>query len=213
MNSLIKGVLVFAIGAAIGALTTYKMMKDRMEENNFLEEDIYEYDTEEHPRPVNRQIDMEEIELAKEDFTRSVNEKFEKKIISYNNISAKPDLTSLIEDDIKPKIITVHQFDDENTWYEKKSLWFYEKDDTVADEEEKIVDDPCALIGFEALLSFGQGSEDSDVVYVRNSELGVDYEVVRLDKSYQEVVLGIKPEESHRKKVKQDDAENEESNK
>lgn len=213
MNSLIKGVLVFAIGAAIGALTTYKMMKDRMEENNFLEEDIYEYEAEDPPRPVNRQIDMEEIELAKEDFTRSVNEKFEKKIISYNNISAKPDLTSLIEDDIKPKIITVHQFDDENPWYEKKSLWFYEKDDTVADEEDKIVDDPCALIGFEALLSFGQGSEDSDVVYVRNNKLGVDYEVVRLDKSYQEVVLGIKPEEPHRKKVKQDDAENEESNK
>ena len=207
MNSLIKGVLVFAIGAAIGALTTYKIMKDRMEENNFLEEDIYEYDP---PRPVNRQMDMEEIELAKEDFTRSVNEKFEKNIISYNNASAK---ISYVENDIKPKIITVHQFDDENRWHEKKSLWFYEKDDTVADEEEKIVDDPCALIGFEALLSFGQGSEDSDVVYVRNSKLGVDYEVVRLDKSYQEVVLGIKPEEPHRKKVKQDDAENEESNK
>jgi hypothetical protein len=71
-------------------------------------------------------------------------------------------------------------------------------DDTLSDENEEIISDVSYVIGYDALSSFGDGSDDPDIVYVRNEKLQTDYEVTRLNKSYSETVLGVIPEKKPR---------------
>ena len=65
----------------------------------------------------------------------------------------------------------------------------------LVDENEDVVTDITNTIGDEALLSFGEISEDPDIVYVRNEKLAVDIEIIRMQESYKEVVLGMVDED------------------
>lgn len=100
-----------------------------------------------------------------------------------------------------PYIISLEEFSEGTTNFDKISICYYEDDDTLADENEEIITDVSTVIGDDALTSFGQDSEDPEVVYVRNEQMSIDYEVVRLSKSYQETVLGIKKSKKRVKKV------------
>lgn len=60
----------------------------------------------------------------------------------------------------------------------------YYDDDVVTDQHDNPVDHPEDILGEEALVSFGEMSEDEDVVYVRNLNKKVLYEVVRVNKEY-----------------------------
>jgi hypothetical protein len=69
------------------------------------------------------------------------------------------------------------------------------------------------LIGEKNLSRFGHGSQDPSVVYVRNDQLELVYEVVRSPQSYSEEVHGIKHESfemgnlQRMRKRERDDAE------
>lgn len=93
---------------------------------------------------------------------------------------------------LPPTVITLEEFTDEKDHFDKLTINYYAEDDTLVDEREDIITNVNALIGEDALLCFGESSDDPDVVYVRNERLSIDYEVIRINKSYQETVLGIK---------------------
>ncbi len=97
-----------------------------------------------------------------------------------------------IKDDNYPHIITINQFGEDGQ--ECEALKYYEEDDSLADEQDTLISDAEGILGGEALLNFGKGSEDVDIVYVRNKKLGLDYEVTRVHGSFSEEVLGVKPE-------------------
>ena len=98
----------------------------------------------------------------------------------------------------KPYVITAESFTDEHPDFEKLSLAYYDDDDTLADEQEEVITDVYELIGDEALTRFGDGSEDPDIVFVRNERLGVDYEIARLFRSYAEAIMGLKAVDGHK---------------
>lgn len=102
------------------------------------------------------------------------------------------------------RIISLEEYVNGELSQQQRDLTYFESDDTLADEDEKIITDPDALIGSEALVSFGKLSTDPDIVYVRNTKTGEDFEVTRLQQSYSVVVLGIVPEKpkGRTKKVK-----------
>ena len=75
-----------------------------------------------------------------------------------------------------PYIIAADEFNESS--YEAQTLFFY-VDRVLADDAYNIVDDIAGTVGVEALASFG----DSDCVYVRNDELGIDYEIL-IDERY-----------------------------
>lgn len=93
-------------------------------------------------------------------------------------------------DNVEPYVISIEQFSEENDHYDKSTIYFYEDDETLADENEEIIQDILSVIGGSALSSFGCGSGDREIVYVRNDKMEIDYEVIRLSKSYSETVLG-----------------------
>jgi hypothetical protein len=70
-----------------------------------------------------------------------------------------------------------------NEDYDSITLSYYE-DEVVTDEHNNPIVHPEQLIGDEALVSFGELSEDEDVVYVQNDFKKCMYEVVRAGRPY-----------------------------
>ena len=103
-----------------------------------------------------------------------------------------------------PFVISIDEFTNDRQDLEKLSLYYWDTDDTLSDDGEEIIPDIGNIIG-DALTRFGEDSNDPDIVYVRNEVLGCDYEVVRKYESYQEMVLGIPPEEGNNKKRRMKD--------
>jgi len=102
----------------------------------------------------------------------------------------------------EPYIINLINYVDPSNHYDKVNLTYYEEDDTLADSQEEIIPNCEEILGDEGLLNFGVGSEDPDTVFIRNDKISTDYEVSRDKRSYQELVMGIKPEPKVNPKVK-----------
>lgn len=93
----------------------------------------------------------------------------------------------------RPFIITNQEFfeDDDEEDYGKITITYWEADDTLADEREQLIPNIAEVVGHNNLKHFGKGSDDPNIVYVRNDKIKVDYEVVKDPRSYSTVVLGI----------------------
>ncbi|MFI5344389.1 MAG: hypothetical protein ACHQUC_09240, partial [Chlamydiales bacterium] len=101
----------------------------------------------------------------------------------------------------------------EESSLDKVTLTYYDGDDVLSDVNEKMLSSSEEMIG-DALLHFGEQSEDPDIVYVRNIKLGCEYEIIRIHNSYETVVLGVKnkgksQKKGNRKKVNNDESEGE----
>lgn len=103
-------------------------------------------------------------------------------------------------------VISVDEFMEENHEMDKVTLMYYEGDDTLADDADKIVpaSEVDAIIGKESLQFFGKGSEDDDIVYVKNTDRKMLVEITRDPRSYPVAVLGI-PNSVLNKKVPRSD--------
>jgi len=93
----------------------------------------------------------------------------------------------------RPYIIREEQYHDEYQHFEKHSITFFEEDDTLAMPDDRPVEDVDAMVG-DALTRFGEGSNDKDIVYVRNQVQRTDYEIIRNKNSFGVMVLGFDKE-------------------
>ena len=91
----------------------------------------------------------------------------------------------------KPYIIHHDEFYENETDYEQATLTYYEGDDTLADEKDVPVPDEDSVVGEDALVAFGHGSKDKNVVFVRNDKLELDFEIVKSNGKYSVEVLGL----------------------
>ena len=91
----------------------------------------------------------------------------------------------------KPFVISREEFDEEYPHFDKITITYYAEDDVLADEQDEIIPDIEAVVGYDSLSRFGDMSDDDCVVYVRNGRLGADYEIILTQESYSESVLGI----------------------
>jgi hypothetical protein len=77
--------------------------------------------------------------------------------------------------------------------YSEESLTYYVADDVLCNERDEVVDpaDRDRLVGEANLDRFGHGSGDPSIVFVRNDNLEIMYEIVRSPNSFAEEVHGI----------------------
>lgn len=91
----------------------------------------------------------------------------------------------------KPYVIHQNEFNHSNLNYAKKALTYYGDDDYLIDVE---VEHPLVngdvLVG-EENLKWGHGSDDSEIVYVRNDIQEIDWCITRINRSYEEDHLGL----------------------
>jgi hypothetical protein len=139
-------------------------------------------------------------EVTKQDYT-----KFAKGELSE---LVKPYTSSIDEEskkaNAKPEKIMIISLDafESDRGFNKEPIAYYEDDTTFANTQEEIIDDPVSIFGPNVHLHFGEESDDPDIVYVRNENNGVDYEITRVHNSYSIVVMGMPPEPPKETKAK-----------
>jgi hypothetical protein len=89
-----------------------------------------------------------------------------------------------------PYIIHIDEFRANEPEHDQTTYTYYEEDDVMADTRDTTVDDMDAVIGLGNLGRWGHGSQDPNVVYVRNEELGLDVEIVRDPGSHSDTIHG-----------------------
>lgn len=228
MNS--KVLLAFLIGAGVGGLTTYVLFKEKLEKeyeeaiNEEIDGLIEIYAGKEIDEIDSNGMTEEEYEERVAGITRKYCPGAEANEMRKNMIYRKPDLNKVPYDAITkssagkeqglldpidctvPRVITINDFTDDCQNYEKLSLYYYDDDDTLIDDKEEIISGVESLVG-DALTRFGDGSNDPDIVYVRNDVMACDYEIVRYYRSYQVEILGL-PSDEVKKRRKLNDGGN-----
>lgn len=198
--TIVRGILIFGCGAAVGAAVTNKILKKKYEV--ILEEELKEVRAwRKAARTPDPRCTEEEINgIDKDGFISDdsifipeqsppdddPDEEEDQRIYEYESISREYSGSNK-----RPYVIPLDSFTDEMIGYDKITLGYYEDDDVLVDDNEDMIDDVDYVIGHDALDRFGDGSEDDDVVYIRNERTGADYEVIRHHKSYQTEVLGF----------------------
>jgi hypothetical protein len=102
------------------------------------------------------------------------------------------ELKKRIKDEKQPYVIHVdeqHELD-----YTETTFTYYEGDDVVCDEDDRIVSKPEAIIGPDFRMYFGHGSGDPTTVYIRNDEIQADVEVCSTPGMYSVEVQGLNPD-------------------
>ena len=90
-------------------------------------------------------------------------------------------------DRTEPYVISDVDFSEGRPDHDKVSLYYYAHDDVLCNEDEEIIDDIDGTVGNEWLDAF----ENSVSVWVRNENLGTDYEICAINGSYAQLVHGI----------------------
>ena len=201
MKGTLSKVVIFAAGAFVGSVVTWKLVKSKYE-----------------------QIAQEEIDSVKEVFTKKaedlevkkledvdIDKLFNEKIAGHfetNLTKNKPNLMEYAsklanmnyadyadsvkkEDDdmCHPYVIEPEEFEElADVGYDSDNLTYY-ADGILADDLDNIIEDVENTVGFEALEKFGDIDDDS--VFVRNDDLRCDYEIVRDLRRYSDVVGSI----------------------
>lgn len=96
-----------------------------------------------------------------------------------------------------PYVITHDEYYHGERDFEQVSLTYYDGDGILSDDRDQVVDDVDKVVGLRNILKFGYGSNDRNVVYIRNENLAIDIEVLRSDGKYSREVLGF-IEHSHK---------------
>lgn len=90
-----------------------------------------------------------------------------------------------------PYTLHSNEYHNREKGYVQTTLYWY-NDHILADENHAIIYNVGDVTG---KLEFGRGSGDPDTVYIRNDKLRGEYEVVRVNDSYEHTVYGAQAEE------------------
>lgn len=193
MKRTLFNVLLFATGAAIGSVVTWKVVKTKYERiaqeeidsvketwsrMNQLESDDYTYEDE----------DVDELEDTEDGFDDDVMTAYARLVNNYSNSGINVETGQKGEGDVPyingPYVITPDDFGNGDYDHDMHCLTYY-SDGVLANDWDEILD-VDETIGEDSLEHFGDYAED--VVHVRNERLNADYEVVRDDRAYADLV-------------------------
>ena len=196
MNNTLSKVLIFAAGAAVGSIVTWKLVKTKYEQianeeiksvkevfgmmADSAEDEADDDVSVKNPEPEFVQRNTREKDLQT---THDILEKN-----GYVNYSDSEDKNRKMEDVEKPYVIPPEEYG-ELYDYDTIELTYY-ADGILADDINEIVEDVDEIVGYYSLTTFGEYEDDS--VHVRNDKLKVDYEILRSLDKYSDVA-GIGP--------------------
>lgn len=205
-----KEFLIFSGGVIIGCVTTYFVLKDQFEED--LQEQIEdvkhayaeavdriyadkyhtEKNEEESVEEADPTIEKSSIDEAKTELKSKVQYlAYDKMGLGGADQEAESEESSDVDPEAEfpqddapgvPYVISAQQFATEYPFFNKVTLEYYEHNGILVDEDGVHVEDIDETIGKDSLLRIGE--YEPDVVYVRNEELNVDFEVCRIRRDF-----------------------------
>ena len=191
MNNIASKILIFAVGATIGSLVTWKLTKKKYEqlaqdEINAMRE--YYLKKKEELNERENQIEEQEEE-TRQTFTKDKPAilEYAKRISGLGYDRGLPVETEMRGEPItmdRPHVITPESFDT-IYGYDTVTLTYY-ADGVLADDDDNIIEDPDILVGDDFADHYGEYEEDT--VFVRNDEFKTDYEICRDHRNFSDVV-------------------------
>lgn len=171
-----------------------------------LSEEMYDVFVDEHVvEELQQQVGGMDTELYR--FTKEDNEQVNYAGLTKTMIEDKPKLDELVRqeqysEEKEPYVMTLEEWEETMNAFARQTILYYEMDGVYCTDQEEIVDDPTNMFVPNAFLHFGEGSKDSDVVYICNPNRSEMYEILRMKASYQADVLGESPPEEPPKKAR-----------
>lgn len=102
-----------------------------------------------------------------------------------------------------PYIIHVDEFRENTPEHDQVTYTYYEMDDVFANvRDEPLEEDYDKTIGLENIQHWGHGSEDPNIVFVRNERLTLDFEIIRDRGSYHDQVSGTIRHSANRENIR-----------
>lgn len=185
-DTLLKGI-IFLAGGAIGSVVTWKLIKTKYEQiANEEIESMREY-------YKKKDITIKDIVEAAEKEGINVDVSLDDENLSVQQIRDRLQELGRMNDEVmnekeeenkveKPYVIAPEEFWEED--YPTITLTYFEEDEILADEHDKIIKNVDELVGEDFAEHFGEYEEDS--VHIRNDEMGVVYEILRDYGSYED---------------------------
>lgn len=202
MNSTLKDVLIFVLGAAAGSLATWKLIEKKykdiaQEEIDSVKDTFSKMKKNEYPDKLEDYPDFEEFDDSDDSYDSDDEEpKSEQKIdrnnkpdiVEYAKILSETGYTNYAErqdkkekkgvepvEDERPYVISPDEFG-EKDGYENVTLTYY-ADGVLTDYFDNVISNVDEVVGFDSLDHFGE--YEDDVVFVRNEKMETDYEILR----------------------------------
>ena len=206
------------LGSAVTYVLSKKNFQEELEreiqdvKDNYriLRKEDYESPTDylEKNRPDSIKDDiLAEVEVNQIVAYAKASDELKEQIVNYNAFSRDevPDKELLPEDanellyqnllatrtDDAPFLISVNEYFDEMREYQKLSITYFAGDNIVCYEDDSVMLDPEQSFGLINLSRFGVKSDSEHIVYVRNPRISVDYEIVRDDGQYADMVAHL----------------------
>lgn len=188
MNNALKNLFIFAVGAAAGAVATWKFLNDKYEKLYHEEVEAYkEYHKEksEKTEPESKPEPEQKKEAPKTESSDPLMDKLRDTVerAGYTDYSTTKEKQEPEEKDIRPYVIRPEELGDQ-IGYDVIELTYYA--DGVVAEEDDVMDDVDEVIGIDSLGHFGQFEEDA--VCVRNDRLKCDYQIILDERTYSDVI-------------------------
>ena len=202
MNSTLKGVLIFVLGAAAGSLATWKLIEKKykdiaQEEIDSVKDTFSKMKKNEYPDKLEDYPDFEEFDDSDDSYDSYDEEsKSEQKIdrnnkpdiVEYAKILSEASYTNYADrqdkkekkgvepvEDERPYVISPDEFG-EKDGYENVTLTYY-ADGVLTDYFDNVISNIDEVVGLDSLDHFGE--YEDDVVFVRNEKMETDYEILR----------------------------------
>lgn len=185
MDTKIVGLLAFTIGAVAGSAVTWYYAKKKYEQIAQEEIDsvkeVFSRREKEHTEPANDKKESNHSKCYEDPQLKALREAADTIIRQEGYVTSDNSDTPVSN---APYVISPEElYEQEN--YETYTLFYY-ADGILTDDNEEVIEDVESTIGFESLNHFGEYEDDS--VFVRNDVRGCDYEILRDNRNYSDVI-------------------------
>lgn len=141
----------------------------------------------------------DEIAKARETLDRMVKESTDEAVVVVEDVNVFDmnvtvwdlDKEMAQRDPLQPYIISEDEFMQNDPDHTQVQVTYYQGDDILADAADDPIPDVNGTVGEDNLTRFGHGSDNANMVFVRNEVLNTDFEIERSFGNFAEEVHGI----------------------
>lgn len=184
MSNSLSNVIIFTVGAVIGSIVTWKIVKSKYEAISKEEiESVRELYLGKIKRLKGEKSEEEENDISEEVSEESTDEDKDidnyKKVVEELNYAETEEKYNNLS---KPYVITPDEFG-EMEEYERAFYTLY-SDGVLTDDFDEVVNDVDDIIGEENIKHMGE--YEPDCLFVRNDKIMTDFEILLDEKNYKE---------------------------
>lgn len=182
MSNTLNNVLIFAAGVAVGALVSHKVFKTKYE--IIAQEESESFRETYNRMKAEHEAEMEEYEAIERAKKPDLSE-YRNKLKEQGYVGYSEEETEEVTKVERPYVISPSEYG-ELDGYETVSLTYFNDGVLTTDYDNEEVDYVDDVVGLDSFEHFGE--YENDTVFVRNDRLKVDYEIMRDNRNYSDVV-------------------------